>query len=379
MTRRANGEGSLYRRSDGRWTGAHYVLRPDGGRVRRAVYGKTRKEAADRLAELIAKTGAGIAVAVDAWTVERYAEYWLAEVVGPRLRPATLSSYRETLRLHIVPMLGRAKLRALTPAHVRRLLADRAASGLGPRSVQIVHSTLRSMLAEAVREELVERNVAAIVRAPSVQRAEVQPWSPDEAATFLRSAADHRLYGLFAVGVAIGLRKGELLALRWADVDLEQGLLQVRRTVQRLPEAGLVFGPPKSSRSRRTVPLPDISVRVLRAHRARQAAEVLALGPAWVEAGLVFTSTVGTVIEPRNLSRLFDELISQAGVRRIRFHDLRHTCASMLLAQGVPARVVMDVLGHSQLAITTDLYSHVMPTALREAARAVDRALGAEK
>lgn len=379
MSRRANGEGSLYRRSDGRWTGAHYVLRPDGGRVRRAVYGKTRKEAADRLAELIAKTGAGIALGVDAWTVERYAEYWLVEVVAPRLRPATLSSYRETLRLHILPFVGRSRLRALTPAHVRRLLADRAAHGLGPRSVQIVHSTLRAMLGEAVREELVERNVAAIVRSPTVQRSEIRPWSPEEAAMFLRSAADHRLYGLFAVGVALGLRKGELLALRWSDVDLDQRLLQVRQNVQRLPGAGLVFGPPKSSRSRRSIPLPDVSVRVLRAHRARQASEMLAFGPAWVESGLVFTSSVGTVIEPRNLSRLFDELTSKAGVRRIRFHDLRHTCASILLAQGVPARVVMDVLGHSQLAITTDLYSHVMPNALREAAQAVDRALGGGK
>lgn len=285
MRRRANGEGSLYKRADGRWTGAHYVLQPDGGRVRRAVYGKTRKEAADRLAELVAKTGAGIPLAVDAWTVERYSSYWLDHVVTPRLRPATLSSYRETLRLHILPTLGRSRLRALTPAHVRRLLANRSASGLGSRSVQIVHSTLRAMLAEAVREELVERNVAAVVRSPSVQRTEVQPWSPEEASTFLRSVADHRLYGLFAVGVALGLRKGELLALRWADVDLDGALLHVRQNVQRLPEAGLVFGPPKSARSRRMIPLPDVSLRVLRAHRARQAFEILALGSAWVDSG----------------------------------------------------------------------------------------------
>ena len=378
MSRRANGEGTIYRRADGRWTAAHYVLRPDGGRVRRAVYGKTRKEAADRLAVLIGKTGAGIPLAVESWTVERYADYWLTQVVAPRLRPATLSSYRETLRLHIVPKLGRARLRALTPAHVRKLMAEKATSGLGPRSVQIVHSTLRTMLGEAVREELVERNVAAVVRPPSVAHVEVQPWSPEEAGTFLGAVAEHRLYALFAVGVALGLRKGELLALRWSDVDLEVGVVHVRQNVQRLPTVGLVFGPPKSTRSRRTIPLPAASVRVLRAHRARQAAEMLALGPASVDSGLVFTSAVGTVIEPRNLTRCFDELTAKAAVRRIRFHDLRHTCASMLLAQGVPARVVMDVLGHSQLAITTDLYSHVMPTALREAADAMDRALGSE-
>lgn len=292
-----------------------------------------------------------------------------------RLRPATLSSYRETLRLHVVPSLGRVRLRVLTPAHVRKLLADKTSAGLGPRSVQIVHGTLRAMLGDAVREELVERNVAAIVRPPSVARVEVQPWSPEEAAAFLVAVAYHRLYALFAVGVALGLRKGELLALRWSDVDLDQGLVHVRRSVQRLP-SGLVFGPPKSDRSRRTIPLPATSAKILRAHRARQAAEALALGPEWPDLGLVFTSGAGTLVEPRNLSRFFDQLIAAAGVRRIRFHDLRHTCASLLLAQGVPARVVMDVLGHSQLAITTDLYSHVMPTALREAADAMDRALG---
>lgn len=376
MSRRANGEGTIYRRSDGRWTAAHYVLQPNGGRVRRAVYGKTRKEVADRLTALISKTDAGVPMAAESWTVERYAEYWLVQVVAPRLRPATLSSYRETMRLHVVPTLGRVKLRTLTPGHVRKLISDKTSSGLGPRSVQIVHSTLRTMLSEAVREELVERNVAAVVRSPSVEHVEVRPWSPEEAAAFLQSVAEHRLYALFAVGVALGLRKGELLALRWSDADLEAGLVRVRQTVQRLPGIGLTFGPPKSARSRRVIPLPAASIRVLRAHRARQAAEMLALGPIWVDSDLVFTSAVGTVIEPRNLTRFFDELIVRAGVRRIRFHDLRHTCASMLLAQGVPARVLMDVLGHSQLAITTDLYSHVMPTALREAAAAMDRALG---
>jgi integrase len=310
---------------------------------------------------------------VESWTLERFAEHWLKDVVGPRLRPSTLSSYRETLRLHILPPLGRMNLRSLTPTRVRTLLANKAADGLGRRSVQIIHSTLRTMLSDAMREELIERNVATVVRPPSAQQVEVQPWSTVEASRFLAASADHRLHALFAVGVALGLRKGELLALRWDDVDLEGGVVHVRQNVQRLPEIGLVFGPPKSNKSRRTIPLPAASAKVLRTHRANQAAEALALGPAWGESGLVFTSAVGTVIEPRNLNRFFDELIAKAGVRRIRFHDLRHTCASLLLAQHVPARIVMEILGHSQLAMTTDLYSHVMPTALREAADAMDR------
>ena len=376
MTRRANGEGSVYRRSDGRWTAAHYVLAPNGGRVRRAVYGKTRKEAADKLADLIAKTSAGIPLATESWTVAGYAAHWLQNVARPRLKPATFMSYRESLRLHILPTLGRVKVQALRPDQVRTLLAHKVAEGLSARSVQIVHGTLRTMLGEAVRDEVITRNPAAVVRPPAVTREEVKPWSPQEASDFLRASVGHRLYAVFAVGVALGLRRGELLALRWSDVDLDDGLVHVRQNVQRLLEIGLVYGSPKTSRSRRTVPLPARSIKVLRAHRARQAAEALALGARWPETGLVFTSTVGTVIEPRNLSRLFDDLIAAAGVRRIRFHDLRHTCASLLLAQGVPARVVMDVLGHSQMAITMDLYSHVMPTALREAADAIDRALG---
>ena len=318
MNQRANGEGSIYRRADGRWTAACYVMRPDGSRVRRSVYGKTRKDAADQLAVLIAKTKAGLPLAVESWTVERFAEHWLKHVVGTRLRPSTVSSYRETLRLHVIPTLGRISLRALTPTHVRALLANRAAGGLGARSVQIIHSTVRTMLSEAMREELIERNVAAVVRPPSVDRAEVQPWSTEEASRFLAATVNHRLHALFAVGVALGLRKGELLALRWEDVDLDGGVLHVRQNVQRLPEMGLVFGPPKSNKSRRTIPLPAASAKVLRTHRANQAAEALALGPAWVDSGLVFTSTVGTVIEPRNLNRFFDELIAKACVRRVR-------------------------------------------------------------
>lgn len=185
----------------------------------------------------------------------------------------------------------------------------------------------------------------------------------------------HRLSALFAVGVAVGLRRGELLALAWDDVDLDAGILRVRRTVQRFRGQGLVFGPGKSSRSRRSIPLPESSRVALLSHRDRQELERLAVGESWQASGLVFTTSVGTVVEPRNPSRTFEQLVQRSGVRRVRFHDLRHTCASLLLAQGVSPRVVMDVLGHSQLSITMDLYSHVMPSALRYAADAMDRAL----
>lgn len=376
---RANGEGSVYQRQDGRWTAASYVLRPDGGRVRRQVYGRTRAEASQKLTAQLSKTSAGVPLAGDRWTVATYAEHWLETVAKARLRPATWTNYAYALRVHISPGLGSVPLRALTPTRVRAFLARCSEAGLAANSVRIVHATLRTMLAEAVRDELVERNVAAIVRGPRIERDEVQPWSLEEASIFLATAADHRLSALFAVGLAVGLRKGELLALSWRDVDSATGTLRVRQTVQRLRGEGLVFGPPKSSRSKRTIPLPDTSLRALLAHRDRQGAERAAAGDVWQESGLVFTTGIGTVIEPRNLSRTFDQLVVVSGVRRIKFHDLRHTCASLLLAQHVPPRVVMEVLGHSQLSITMDLYSHVMPSALRDAAAAMDRALGGSR
>lgn len=240
----------------------------------------------------------------------------------------------------------------------------------------MAHSVLRSVLGEAVREQVISRNVAALVRGPRVERAEVRPWAPAEARQFLAASSEHRLFALFAVGVAVGLRRGELLGLRWEDVDFDVGVLRVRQTVQRLAGVpGLVTGPPKSSRSRRTIPLPEITVETLHRHREAQSAEPVKAEGRAAGSGVVFTSTVGTMLEPRNVSRLFDELQAKAGVRRIRFHDLRHTCASMLLAQSVQPRVVMDVLGHSQLAITMDIYGHVMASALRDAADGMGRAL----
>lgn len=187
-----------------------------------------------------------------------------------------------------------------------------------------------------MRDELVERNVATVVRGPASGRDEVKPWTPTEAGAFLAAAAGDRLYALFAVGVALGLRRGELLGLRRVDVDLDQRMLRVRQSIQRFHGVGLIIGPPKSRRSIRDIPLPAYVVQVLAEHLDRQGSERAEVESYWQDCGLVFTTTIGTAIEPRNLLRLLDQLIVKAGVRRIRFHDLRHTCASLLLAQGVP-------------------------------------------
>lgn len=222
------------------------------------------------------------------------------------------------------------------------------------------------------------RNVASAVKGPRVEREEVQPWTAEEAGRFLAAVEGHRLSTLFSVGVALGLRKGELLALRWDDIDFETSTLRVQRNVQRLGKGvGLVVGSPKTQRSRRTVRLPKVSIasfgniRHFKKLSGRQQE-----WPGWT-LGWSLRRHGGTTIEPRNLNRVFDQLMEKAGVRRIRFHDLRHTCAALLLAHGVLPRAVMELLGHTQMSMTTDLYGHVMPTALRSAADAMDGVLGA--
>lgn len=371
MSKRANGEGSVYQRKDGRWTGATYVLLPDGARTRRQVYGSTRAEVAGKLRELITQTDRGVPMAGTSWTVDTYSQHWL-EIVSKSLKPKTHSGYDWIVRKYIRSSLGDVKLERLTPAHVRRLHTAVAATGVSVRTVQLTHAVLRSMLSEAVREEHITRNVASLVRAPRPEVTETKPWTPPEVTAFSARSKQHRLHALFLLGYSVGLRRGEILGLRWSDLDLDSGALHVRQTLQRLDAGrGIVVGPPKTNRSRRTIPLPRAVVDELGRHRQRQAAELADVSKPNA-LGLVFTTTIGTPIEPSNLRREFDALIEQAGVRRIRFHDLRHTCASLLFAQGVPPRVVMDLLGHTTLSITTDLYAHVMPTALADAASAMD-------
>ncbi|QNE45862.1 site-specific integrase [Glaciihabitans sp. INWT7] len=376
MSKRANGEGSIYQRKDGRWTAATYVLTLDGGRRRRQIYGATRKAVSQQLGELNSKTDRGIPAAVDSWTVETYASHWLEEIAPTALRPSTRANYAWVMRKYIVPLLGRNKLRSLRPDHVRKLHGEVLELSSSPSTVQLAHAVLRSMLSEAMREQYVDRNVALLTRPTRIEKVDVVPWSAEEATTFLDSVDGHPFAGLFTLALALGMRRGELLGLRWQDVDLDEHKLHVRQTVQRLGRGeGLVMGPPKTARSRRSIPLPQLCVDALIARHRVQDEDRRIIREGWTELDLVFTTTIGTVIEPSNLRRSFNRAIELAGLRQIRFHDLRHTCASLLLAQGVPMRVVMEILGHSTMSITSDLYTHVSPNATASAVSAVSALL----
>ena len=240
-----------------------------------------------------------------------------------------------------------------------------------------MHAVLRRALGQALKWGLVARNVATLVDPPRVQRREVQPLGPDQARAILAAVQGDRLEALYSVALAVGLRRGEALGLRWTDVEFDAGALAVRAALQRV-NGKLQLVQPKTARSRRTIALPQSVIVALHRHRVRQLQERLLAGQRWHDTGFVFTTTLGTPLDPRNVYRHFQRALDKAGLPRKRFPDLRHTCATLLLAQGVHPRVVMDILGHSQIALTMDTYSHVIPALQREAAGRMDALLAGD-
>lgn len=391
--RRAHGEGTIFRRGAG-WAAAIDVgsARP-GSRRRRYVYGATQREVREKLDALRRQLDAGLAVGTSKGaTVAQYLNAWttgtLAEqVANGDLRSTTRDSYVDMVERHISPYVGRYRLQELRPPHLRTWLAElrqvTSARGrpLSARTIQLAHATLRRALNDAVRDELIPRNPAMLVRAGSVPRKTIEPLTRAEATALVAAAGDDRLYALWIVLMTLGLRRGEALALRWTDFDLDGATVAISRSLQRRrtdqpSERGkhrteLVETAPKTEGSVRVLALPSSLVTVLKHHRAQQRRDRLA-APAWVDQTLVFTTPLGTPIEPRNVYRLWHNLCDQAKVRRCRPHDLRHTAASFLLLQGADMRTVMEQLGHTRMATTSDLYAHVLEEVKRDAADRMD-------
>ena len=311
-------------------------------------------------------------------TVGQFLGRWLTDCCAPSVRPSTLRIYQDTVRLHITPALGTLPLTKLTPQHVQSFIKTQLAAGLSPRSVQYHHGVLSQALNRAVKWDLVARNVAKLVSAPARAAARDQTVLAEEARQFLDAIAGDRDEALYTVAIALGLRRGEALGLRWDDIDFDGDTLSVRHALQRVP-GGLQLAEPKSDRSRRTVAMPTIVAKALRAHRARQLSKRLAAGTRWQESGFVFSTSLGTPMDERAVHKRFKAVLAGAGLRHQRFHDLRHACTSLLLAQGVHPRGVMEVLGHSQISLTMNTYSHVMPTLLRDAADKMDAILSGGK
>jgi len=376
--KRGQGEGTIYKRKDGRWAAAINLGYQSGKLRRKNFYGKTREEVRDKLIAALNDVQKGIPISTDRQTLAQYLQSWLVEVVKPGVRPKTYKTYDYIVRLHIEPALGKKVLAKLSPQDIQRFLNDELKSGLSARTVRHINDTLRCALNIALRWGLVARNVATLVGPPRIQRNEIRSFTPEEARTFLNSIKGDRLEALFSVALSLGLRQGEVLGLRWQDIDLDAHTLRVNYAIQRI-EGRLQMVEPKTERSRRVLPLPETVLSSLRAHRSRQLEEKLSLGPHWHESGLVFTSMVGTPLEPRNVVRKFHALLKKADLPHYRFHDLRHACASLLLAQGVPPRTVMDILGHSQISLTMNTYAHVMPAMKQDAMDLMESILAGRK
>jgi integrase len=373
--KRNAGEGSIFQRLDGRWCAQLDLGWQNDRRVRKYLYGEKAEAVRDALLKARADYAAGLPVAVERQTAAQFLQRWLEDSVKPSCRPLTYEQYRQHVKLYLAPLLGSHQLAKLAPQHVRAFIRQKLEDGLSPRTVQLSLVILRRALGQAVTDGLAARNVAKLVDAPRWKRPEVKPWEPGEAARFVDAIKGEPLEAAYLVALSLGLRRGEVLGLRWCDVNLDAKTITIAQALARVG-GKLQLIEPKSRQSRRTLPLHDVLVAALRNHRRRQLEERLAAGSRWQDSGLVFTFGIGTPFEPRALNEDFDRIIAKGRLRRIRFHDLRHSCATFLLAQGVHSRVVMELLGHSQISLTMETYSHVLPDTMRDAVARVGVLLG---
>lgn len=319
----AKGDG-ITKRKDGLYMGRYTVQSPDGIK-RKTIYGKKYKDVERKLNEARANADQGLTFDAGKLTVAEYLGRWLADSVKDTVRQRTYEGYAHIVERHLTPTLGRVKLKDVTPAHVRRLYQRKLDSGLAPRTVRYIHTILNKALKQAVNDSLLPRNAAASVKPPKLQPKEVRPLDRDQVRTFLNAVCGNRLEALYIVAVTAGLREGELLGLRWEDVDLEAGTLQVRRTLSEA-RSGRTFEAPKSGKGR-SIRLTIKAIEALRSHRKRQLEEKLGLGSLWQENGLVFPSRVGTPLSARNLNRAYKRHLERA-----------YPPSSAFTISGIPAR-----------------------------------------
>ena len=344
-------------------------------RQRSAGTHRTRRAAEEALTAALGKVQRGTWSDPSKMTLHEFlVEEWLATLDH---RPNTLDNYAAMVQGWIIPALGGYRLTQLTPEVVRAFLASlkgapsRTGRGeISDTTAAYVGSVLRIALAEATRRGLLQRNPATNIKRPKVQTAEMKTWTAEEAQRFEESVRGDRLHALWVLAMALGMRRGELLGARWADIDLEGGLLSVRQQLHEVRNGRGVFGKPKTDRSIRRLALDPRIVATLRQHRARQLEERMAWGPGWTDSGLVFTREDGSPIPPRSLTQMFGRLVRQTGLRVLRFHDLRHTHATLSLLANQHPTVVAARLGHS-VTMLTDRYSHVLETVAADSASEV--------
>ena len=355
---------------------------PDGHRHQGSKGGFSTKLAAQQhLSNVVGAKRTGSYVPPAKTTVGRYlTESWLP-MQQARLRPSTLDDYRRKIELHVLPVLGAIELQELDVARLDRLYADLLDHGgpgarpLAPKTVRNIHVIIRKALRDATRKRLVARNVALDAdppRVPGPGEREMATWDPDELKLFLRAISPHRLGAAYVLAASTGMRRGEVLGVRWSDLDLDRRTVAVRHTIVNIAYT-VTVSEPKTARGRRTITLDPSTVAVLRNHHRIQLDERATAGADYQDRDLVFASPTGQAIHPDLFSQTFERTVKRVGLRRVRLHDLRHTYATLALRAGVDAKTVSMRLGHSTVAFTLDVYTKAVPQLDQEAADKIAR------
>ena len=390
MPKRGTNEGSIFKRKDGRWVGSLNLGCETGKRKRKHFYAATAAKVRDQLLKARSDQSQGLPVATERQTIAQFLKGWLEHTLKTRAKPRSVESFTAIVNKHIVPELGRIRLDKLTPQQVQTLLEKKREPyktktragkvierhGLGPQSIASIRTVLRSALGQALKWGMVARNVATLIDPPRIPRPQTHVIDIDGARKLLEVARGERFEAILVLALTLGLRRGEILGLPWSDVDFERRALRINQALQRVG-GKLQVTEVKTERSRRVVAIPESVIRALKARRAQQAQERLLAGLQWKDSDLVFTNPTGGPVEPITLHRDFKRLLQTAELpTETRFHDLRHTAASLLLAEGVHLRVIMELLGHSSISLTANTYAHVMPAAMRDVADRMESILG---
>ena len=371
--------GQIYKRSERTWQVRIFIGRDTNGKQifhRKTIHG-TKKDADTYRNKVVRDMDMGAFIEPAVLAFKDYLDKWLRTAARQRLRERTYGSYAELLERYVHPTLGEKRLCDVRPLDIQNLYTEMTERGLSPRTVRYTHAILKSALKQAIRWHMLIHNPCEAVELPRSERREMKAFSPEEAESFLKAAKENEQGVIFAFALATGMRPEEYLGLKWSDMDLEKGAAVVRRVLVRRKGGGWYFGEPKTSRSRRTIPLPITLVKLLAAHRRKQAEARLKAGAAYQNNDLVFATGGGTPHSSRNLAqRQFLAILKKAEVPlNFRLYDLRHSCATLLLVAGENPKVVSERLGHASVVLTLDTYSHVLPTMQEAASQKLERIL----
>lgn len=339
----------------------------------------TKKDAEKRLAELLHQLDTGTFMKPGKTTLAEFLERWLKDYVWSNLAPKTAEGYEHIVRRHLIPSLGNILLTQLKPEHLHRYYSQKLSSGrcdgkggLSPKTVRHHHITLHNALQTALQWGLIMRNPADAVTAPRVQRHEMQTWNEDDIKRFLNAAKDSEYYPIFYLALFTGMRRSEILALRWSDIDFIYSQVYMSRSLHHLRDGSIIFRQPKTAKGNRTIALPPSAVLAFEDYRRKQEGLCLLAGKPLTDNDLVFRHIDGKPFLPDTVTHAWIKLVRRTGLKSIRLHDARHTHASLMLKQGIHPKVVQERLGHSSIQITLDTYSHVAPGLQEAAAKKFD-------